>query len=415
MGAVPLLTVLTPPPYPTRRGVIRVGRKVLGIAVAMLFVVGSVQVWGHGTNGQCIAGTNIEIEHGEGSCNDYIEADCLDNDVVDISTKCHIHINKRNGKEVSRSYWTKNGACYAEKWADEDFVKCGSTPPPDRSPSSTEDNNRNRNTDYNTNNGGSGNTGSRESSTSSSTIQDTFDGIVTSSSRSSSTTRHYGLDQYVSEPEPEVEPEPEPVVLEKHEWNLFEGYTLIGFPIQVFDDEHGDYRSEVEDFYHDSNIFDSSAEGIFFHIKTEGIFQQWWFYQGQGLLANFPTAGNYGVIVKLDKAESIELEGIANYPRRPVSIRVGWNLIGLPEVPSAYQLPSDFLSDAICVVIVTDETGFRSISRAGDPGDKPLYAGQGILLNSFTELTLDLSSSIASAPQAQRRGTLAVGWGAMKN
>ena len=214
---------------------------------------------------------------------------------------------------------------------------------------------------------------------------------------------------------PEPEPEPEPVVLESHEWKLFAGYTLIGFPIQVFDDEHGNYQSEVEDFYHDSNVFDSPTEGILEHIKVEEVCPEWWFYQGEGLLGNFPTVGNHGVVVRLDEAETVELEGIANYSRTSVKIQEGWNVIGLPEVPLLYKRPSDFLSDAICLVLVTDETGFRSIGRADDPGDNPLYPGQAVLLQATTELRLDLSGDTLAAPSIRRSvGNMTTTWGAMK-
>ena len=211
------------------------------------------------------------------------------------------------------------------------------------------------------------------------------------------------------------EPEPEIVILEKHEWKLFEGYTLIGFPIRVFDDEHNDYLSEVEDFYHDSDVFNSSTEGIFEHINAAGIDQEWWFYQGEGLLGNMPAVGNHGVIVLLDEGEEVELEGVANYGKESVQIRVGWNLIGLPEVTSNYEFPSDFLSDSICIVLITDETGFRLIGRAGDLGDVPLYAGQGVLLFSTMEMILNLSASAPAAPSASRQNTLATSWGRIKS
>ena len=73
-----------------------------------------------------------------------------------------------------------------------------------------------------------------------------------------------------------------------------------------------------------------------------------------------------------------------------------------------------FLSDDICLVLITDETGFRLIARTSDPGDELLYPGQGLMLSSTVETQLDLSGSTAAAPQAYRQGTLATSWGAMK-
>ena len=238
-------------------------------------------------------------------------------------------------------------------------------------------------------------------------VEDTLDEVVRSP-------RSY------HEPKPEPprellpEPEPEPIVLESHEWKLFAGYTLIGFPVQVFDDEHGNYQSEVEDFYHESNVFDSPTEGIFEHIKAEGISREWYWYQGQGLLGNRPTAGNHGVVIRLDDAETVELEGIANQGNPRHLITPGINVIGFPHVPALYKRPSDFLADGFFSVIITNQDGFSLVARKGDPGDEPLYPGQGLMLSSTVETQLDLSGSTAAAPQAYRQGTLATSWGAMK-
>ena len=218
-------------------------------------------------------------------------------------------------------------------------------------------------------------------------------------------------------PELEVEPEPEPdpVVLEKHEYHLYEGYTIIGFPVRPFDDEYGDYNSEVEDFYHIADIFDSSTEGIFFHFNVDGVFQQWYFYNGIGLLGNIPAARNYGVVVKLDESETIEIEGVANVGHLSHQINVGTNVIGLPVIPSLYKRPSDFISiDGIDVVIGTNEDGFYAVGREGDTGDDLFYEGQGIILLSTVEMRLDLSSSVVAAPQASRVGTLTMTWGGIK-
>ena len=214
---------------------------------------------------------------------------------------------------------------------------------------------------------------------------------------------------------PEPEPEPEPVILERHEYRLFQGYTIIGFPVRVFDDEHDEYQSEVEDFYHESNVFDSPTEGIFEHIKAEGISREWYWYQGQGLLGNRPTAGNHGVVIRLDDAETVELEGIANQGNPRHLITPGINVIGFPHVPALYKRPSDFLADGFFSVIITNQDGFSLVARKGDPGDEFLYPGQGLILQSMEELTLDLSGSVPSAPMVQRRyRTLATSWGAMK-
>ena len=248
------------------------------------------------------------------------------------------------------------------------------------------------------------------------TVEMTLDEIVEPSSsydaRSSGGRTHFfsrdSDDSYYYESEPE--PEPEPIILEWHEYQLFAGYTLIGFPVRPVEGR------EIQEFYGNNEFFDSPTEGILVHVPAEEIEQEWYFYNGEGVFGKLriPLWSHFGMIVKLDEAEMMEMEGVPLEGKRTVSIRKGWNLIGLPELPSLYERPSDFLSDGICVVLITDETGFQSIGRAGDSGDDPLYPGQGLLLQATAEMRLDLSSSVAAAPMARRFGILATSWGAMK-
>ena len=248
----------------------------------------------------------------------------------------------------------------------------------------------------------------RSTSTTTEAVEDTLDEVVESSDT-----------DFLPGPEPlredrmlplDPEPEPEPIILEQHEYQLFVGYTLIGFPVRLVEDR------EIQEFYGNNDFFDSPTEGIFVHVPVEGLEQEWYFYNGEGVWGNLriPLWSHFGMIVKLDEAETMELEGVPLEGKPTVPIREGWNLIGLPELPSLYERPSDFLSDGICVVLITDETGFQSIGRAGDSGDDPLYPGQGLLLQATAEMRLDLSSSVAAAPMARRFGILATSWGAMK-
>ena len=248
----------------------------------------------------------------------------------------------------------------------------------------------------------------RSTSTTTEAVEDTLDEVVESSDT-----------DFLPGPEPlredrmlplDPEPEPEPIILEQHEYQLFVGYTLIGFPVRLVEDR------EIQEFYGNNDFFDSPTEGIFVHVPVEGLEQEWYFYNGEGVWGNLriPLWSHFGMIVKLDEAETMELEGVPLEGKPTVPIREGWNLIGLPEAPAAYERPSDFLSDDISVVLITDETGFQLICRVGDPGDNLLYPGQALLLQSVTELTLDLSLSVVAAPSVRRKGTLATSWGAMK-
>ena len=56
-----------------------------------------------------------------------------------------------------------------------------------------------------------------------------------------------------------------------------------------------------------------------------------------------PLSSHFGMIVRLDEENSWEVEGKPLQGKASVPIRIGWNLIGLPELPAAYERPSDFL------------------------------------------------------------------------
>ena len=206
------------------------------------------------------------------------------------------------------------------------------------------------------------------------------------------------------------EPEPEPIVTEIHEIRLFAGYTLVGFPVHLIENR------TIEEIYRDNSFFDSENEGILIHLPVEGLEQEWYFYNGEGLFGNLPIPldRHFGMVVNVDEPEIIELEGVKVHGQPIVSIRSGINLIGLPEVPDAYKVPSDFLIDGICSVIITNENGFQAIGRPGDSGDTPLYAGQGVILHATKEFTIDLSGSVAAGPMAPRIGNLVTTWGEIK-
>ena len=203
---------------------------------------------------------------------------------------------------------------------------------------------------------------------------------------------------------PEIEeiPEPEPVVmLEYHDYQFWKGYTLVGFPV---------LKPEIEtigDFYEAHTFFDSESEGIIVKID-EG----WYFYNGHGPIGEIPITPNLGVAVKLDWAHYLGMRGMA-VAGGEMDLHIGANLVGLPEIPSAYKRPSDFLNDSICLVIVEKQGTFYAVGKAGDNGDDLLSAGQALLIIASTEMTLDLSSSIAAAPNAYR--ILKTPWGKIKS
>ena len=121
----------------------------------------------------------------------------------------------------------------------------------------------------------------------------------------------------------------------------------------------------------------------------------------------------------MDWTTILGMHGVEQIGDGELELVPGLNVVGLSELPSRYRVPSDFLMiDGIEAVMATawnDEkkmSDIRVISRAGDPGDNPLFRGQAVALIVSTELTLDLNGDTPSAPGVHR--TITTSWGAMK-
>ena len=139
------------------------------------------------------------------------------------------------------------------------------------------------------------------------------------------------------------------------------------------------------------------------------------FLQG---LANLQLQPNMGFVIEQTRGTLINIEGCPVENSQKIWIQEGNNLIGFPEVPDLFELPSDFLSDKVVSVKVQVGTPwgavYHTINEVGNEGDEPLRAGQAIVLTSTEFHSVNLSEPVAAAPSVKRRGTLAMAWGAMK-
>ena len=201
-----------------------------------------------------------------------------------------------------------------------------------------------------------------------------------------------------------------PVELVYHEWTWLKGYNLVSFPVMREDIE------TVADLYQAYAIFNAPQDIIY--VAIDGC---WFGYNGQeGQIAGDVRITPYlGVVMIMDWSLLLGMRGVEQIGDGELELTPGLNVVGLSELPSRYRVPSDFLEvDGIEAVMVTAWNGekymsdIRVIGRAGDPGDNPLYRGQAVILIVSTELTLDLSGDVPSAPGVHR--TLRTSWGAMK-
>ena len=137
--------------------------------------------------------------------------------------------------------------------------------------------------------------------------------------------------------------------------------------------------------------------------------------QGTG---DIPLEPNMGLMIEQTTGGLLNIKGCPVENSQKIWIQEGDNLIGFPEVPDLFELPSDFLSDKITSVKVQVGTPwgamYHTINTVGDEGDIPLRAGQAIILTSTEFHSVNLSELPPAAPMAPRRGTLTMSWGAIK-
>ena len=196
-----------------------------------------------------------------------------------------------------------------------------------------------------------------------------------------------------------------------------QGRNLVSLPHILPDWE------TISDFYdyYDQGDYKSFMSGSTISVYIDG---EWLSYNGQdGQEAGDVELTPYlGMLVERDftvlwgMPGSMKITGDGE-----VELSPGVNVVGLTELPSRYERPSDFLEiDGIESVQVTkwsDESNLSvllTIEQAGDEGDDPLYLGQAVILVSTIETTLDMTERMPSAPQA-RQVRMTTSWGKLKN
>ena len=131
-----------------------------------------------------------------------------------------------------------------------------------------------------------------------------------------------------------------------------------------------------------------------------------------------PFTPNQGLVIEQTIGNLLNLKGCPVKNSQKILIQKGYNLVGFPEVPDLFELPSDFLSNKIVAVKVQVGTPwgalYHTIDAVDDEGDDPIRAGQAVILTSTEPHWVNLSEPPAAAPRAPRQGTLATSWGAMK-
>ena len=200
--------------------------------------------------------------------------------------------------------------------------------------------------------------------------------------------------------------------------NWYEGKNLVSLPVVK---ESWKTIADFYDHYNQGNY--SSFMGgstIYFH----DVGDEWYSYNGQdgqNLAGDVPLTPYLGFIVERDYTTWWGLWGVRLMGDGEVDISPGINVLGLTELTSRYERPSDFLEiEGIESVQVTKwsseerKSVLLTIEQSGDEGDDLLHLGQAVILNSRVQTTLDMTEQAPGAPQALRYRTLTTAWGAMK-
>ncbi len=198
---------------------------------------------------------------------------------------------------------------------------------------------------------------------------------------------------------PELPPPPPVAELVQWEYQFWKGWSLVSFPVLPEGVE------TISDLYHRWAFFTAHNGHIVVNLDGE-----WILYSGADgeVTGEIPLSAHLGLAVRLDWATYLGVRGVPLPSAETIDLHAGANLVGFPEIPTNFKRPSDFLSDAICAVIVTRRGEFYLVGRAGDSGDEALEPGQAVILIATEPTTLNLTPQVGLNDQSVK------GWGAEK-
>ena len=203
--------------------------------------------------------------------------------------------------------------------------------------------------------------------------------------------------------------EPELVHFDYPIWRA--GYNMVSFPVL----EEG--IETVADFYNRYPFLDGNV----IYVLLEGC---WYPYSGDDtnqIAGQVPIVPYLGVVLNIDYAHYLGVNGIRLEGDGSIDLKPGLNILGLSELPSRYQKPSDFLVVSGVDRVITrpsnstpEGLSWYVISREGDSGDEYLLAvGGAILIFCSVEVALDMTETAPAAPSSQQSNPLTT-WGAVK-
>ena len=167
-----------------------------------------------------------------------------------------------------------------------------------------------------------------------------------------------------------------------------------------------------------SDLYDAlgGANTVNFLITYDSSTQAWLSYfspADRGSAADRALTDDMGILAGMKTAATVRLRGepLGTNGSSVITLNQGLNLVGLPLRDSRVSRVSDLLAldgirGNVPVIILSDGGDFKSVGRAGDPGDIAITGGQGFILTAQQAATVAISgegwsnvSTTAAAPQ----------------
>ena len=156
-------------------------------------------------------------------------------------------------------------------------------------------------------------------------------------------------------------------------------------------------------------------------IHLDAQAQEWRSYFGpadKGTSADAALTDDTGIIAGMKAPVSLRLQGdaLGTDGASTITLNPGANLVGLPLRDSRITRISDLfalegIEDNVSVIILTDNGEFKTVGRAGDPGDIAITGGQSFILTAQRAATVAISgdkwthlSGTAAAPPVATTG-----------
>ena len=188
-----------------------------------------------------------------------------------------------------------------------------------------------------------------------------------------------------------------PVILE-HPLSIPAGINLIHAPLKVtVVDGAAQTITSIADLYDALG----GADTVNFLITYDPNTQAWLSYftaTDQGTAADKRLTDDLGIIIGMKTPTSIHLQGetLGTNGSSTITLTPGLNLVGLPLNDSRINRVSDlFALDGIGgnvqTIIVSDNGEFKTVGRAGDPGDISITGGHAFILIAQQAATVTIS------------------------